>query len=76
MATADKKLARKWQVIVNTLTDVQAQYTDGTEPENGLQRVLDGQPVSGGAVVRDILLKVLDERKRLEYSSQKGVGRG
>lgn len=61
---ADKKLARKWQAIVNNLTDVQAQYTDGTEPEDGLQRVLDGQPVSRGAVVRDMLLKLLEERKR------------
>jgi hypothetical protein len=60
---ADRKLTRKWRAIINNLTDVQSQHTDGTEPEDGLQRLLDGQPVSRGAVVRDMLLKFLEERK-------------
>lgn len=60
-ACADKKLARKWRSIHSTLTDVQTHYTDGTEPT--LEQALAGQPISPGAMVRQMLLRMLAERK-------------
>ncbi len=59
---ADQKIARKWQMFGITLADVQARYTDGTEPT--LEQALAGQAVSQGTLMRLMLMRMLEKQKK------------
>ena len=55
--------SRKWERLDGKLIEIQAEYACGDEPQGSLGRMLAGESVSRGAAVRDLLAKVLEERK-------------
>lgn len=59
----DRKLGAAWRKLDATLIDLETHYTDGTEPHNAFQKLLSGHPVSRGAAVREVLMKVAEARK-------------
>ena len=60
----DEQLVHKWRDIENHLIDVQVHYTDGSEPS--LEEALAGQPISQGALMRQTLMRMMEERKKVQ----------
>ena len=61
----DKKALREWHSLDGIFINAQSRYTTDNEPQNSLGRKLadPGGPVSLGAAVRDMMTKMLEERK-------------
>ena len=58
----DEQLVHKWRDIANHLIGVQVHYTDGSEPT--LEEALAGQPISRGALMRQMLMRMMEEQKK------------
>ncbi len=66
----DKKARRSWERLATKLGDIQIKYSLNDDPPDALERVLSGEAVSQAAVVRDLMMKVLEARK--ERGKQRG----
>ncbi|MCX5658347.1 MAG: hypothetical protein NTW19_01330, partial [Planctomycetota bacterium] len=68
---SDNKVRSKWRPLDDKFIEVQTTYAAGDEQQNSLGRLLSGESVSRGAAVRELLMKVLEERKATKAKPQR-----
>ena len=60
----DNKAKRRWEAIDSKLIEIQTHYVTDDRPQDSLMRGASGEPPSRGAMVREMLTRMLEARKK------------